>query len=69
MSHNFAEVNEEKPLFDAVREVLRNHVLVVRSKDNCLCGCVTQLDVAEVFIDLAEPFLFWVRSRIIFAIW
>jgi len=58
MSHNFAEVNEEKPLFDAVREVLRNHMLVVRSKDNCLCGCVTQLDVAEVFIDLAEPFLF-----------
>jgi hypothetical protein len=33
-------------------------MLVVRSKDNCLCGCVTQLDVAEVFIDLAEPFLF-----------
>ena len=58
MSHNFAEVNEEKPLFDAVREVLRNHMLLVRSKDNCLCGCVTQLDVAEVFIDLAEPFLF-----------
>jgi predicted transcriptional regulator len=58
MSHNFAEVNEEKPLFDAVRDVLRNHMLVVRSKDNCLCGCVTQLDVAEVFIDLAEPFLF-----------
>jgi predicted transcriptional regulator len=58
MSHHFAEVNEEKPLFDAVREVLRNHMLVVRSKDNCLCGCVTQLDVAEVFIDLAEPFLF-----------
>jgi predicted transcriptional regulator len=58
MSHNFAEVNEEKPLFDAVREVLRNHMLVVRSKDNCLCGCVTHLDVAEVFIDLAEPFLF-----------
>jgi predicted transcriptional regulator len=58
MSHNFAEVNEEKPLFDAVRDVLRNHMLVVRSRDNCLCGCVTQLDVAEVFIDLAEPFLF-----------
>jgi predicted transcriptional regulator len=58
MSHNFAEVNEEKPLFDAVREVIRHHVLVVRSKENRLCGLVTQLDVAEVFIDLAEPFLF-----------
>src|SRR6266496_628882 len=58
MTHNFAEVNEERPLFDAVREVLRQQILVVRSQDNCLCGCVTQLDVAELFIDLAEPFLF-----------
>jgi predicted transcriptional regulator len=58
MSNHFAVVNEETPLFDAVREVIHHEVLVVRSKDNRLCGIVTQLDVAEVFIDLAEPFLF-----------
>src|SRR5438132_2686853 len=58
MSHNFAEVNEEKPLFDAVREVIHHGVLLVRSRDSKLCGFVTPLDVAEVFIDLAEPFLF-----------
>ena len=58
MTHSFAEVREERPLFDAVREVLRKQVLLVRSKDNRLCGLVTHLDVAEVFIDLGEPFLF-----------
>ncbi len=58
MSNHFAVVNEETALFDAVREVIHHEVLVVRSKDNRLCGIVTQLDVAEVFIDLAEPFLF-----------
>lgn len=58
MSHHFSEVNEEKPLFDAVREVLRNQILVVRSRENKLCGFVTHWDVAEVFIDLSEPFLF-----------
>ena len=58
ISHNFAEVNEEKPLFDAVREVIRHGIIVVRSRDNRLCGLVTQRDVAAVFVDLAEPFLF-----------
>jgi CBS domain protein len=55
---NFAEVNEERPLFDAVREVIRHGVVVVRSRENKLCGLVTQRDVAAVFVDLAEPFLF-----------
>ena len=58
ISQNFAEVNEERPLFDAVREVIRNGVVVVRSRENKLCGLVTQRDVAAVFVDLAEPFLF-----------
>jgi hypothetical protein len=58
ISQNFAEVNEERSLFDAVREVIRHGVVVVRSRDNKLCGLVTQRDVAAVFVDLAEPFLF-----------
>jgi predicted transcriptional regulator len=58
LSRDFGEVREDKPLFDAVREVIRHGVVVVRARDGTLCGVVTQRDAAEVFVDLAEPFLF-----------
>ena len=56
-SSEFTEVNEERPLIDAVREILRDRAVVVRSRQNTLCGLVTARDVAPVFIELAEPFL------------
>ena len=56
-SHEFTEVNEEKPLIDAVRDIMRLGTVVVRSSHNKLCGVVTARDVAPVFIELAEPFL------------
>lgn len=56
-SHEFTEVNEEKPLIDAVRDIMRLGTVVVRSSQNKLCGVVTARDVAPVFIELAEPFL------------
>lgn len=58
LSGDFGEVKEDKPLFDAVREVIRHGVVVVRARDGRLCGVITQRDAAEVFVDLAEPFLF-----------
>jgi predicted transcriptional regulator len=58
LSNDFAEVREDKPLFDAVREVIEHGVVVVRARDGRLCGVLTQRDAATVFVDLAEPFLF-----------
>lgn len=58
LNTDFGEVKEDKPLFDAVREVIRHGVVVVRARDGRLCGVLTQRDAAEVFVDLAEPFLF-----------
>jgi hypothetical protein len=51
-------VHEDKPLFDAVREVIRFGTVVVRDRSNALCGLVTLRDAAETFVELAEPFLF-----------
>ena len=56
-SHDFIEVNEEKPLIDAVRDIMQHGTVVVRSRQNQLCGVVTARDVAPVFVELAEPFL------------
>ena len=58
LSQDFGEVNEERPLFDAVQEIIRHGVVVVRARDNKLCGLVTTRDAAEAFVDLSEPFLF-----------
>ncbi len=57
ISHDFIEVNEEKPLIDAVRDIMQHGTVVVRSRQNQLCGVVTARDVAPVFVELAEPFL------------
>ena len=56
-SREFIEVNEEKPLIDAVRDIMQHGTVVVRSRQNQLCGVVTARDVAPVFVELAEPFL------------
>lgn len=57
VSKDFIEVNEEKPLIDAVRDIMHYGTVVVRSRQNQLCGVVTARDVAPVFVELAEPFL------------
>lgn len=57
MSRDFLEVNEEKPLIDAVKDIIRHGTVVVRSSQNQLCGVVTARDVTSVFVELAEPFL------------
>ena len=58
LSYDFGEVKATKPLFDAVREVIRYGIVVVRASDGRVCGLITQRDAAEVLVDLAEPFLF-----------
>jgi len=58
LSREFGEVREDKPLFDTVREVIHHGVVVVRARDGCLCGLVTLRDIADVFVELSEPFRF-----------
>lgn len=48
----------EEPLFNAVKFILDEEVVLVRQKDKTICGIVTATDIGEKFISMAEPFLF-----------
>lgn len=47
----------DEPLFDAVKVVLKNEVVLVKQKDKTISGIVTITDIGEQFISMAEPFL------------
>ncbi len=53
-------LDENTPLFEAARIILRDEVVLVRSKskNNLITGIITATDLGEQFISLAEPFLF-----------
>jgi CBS domain-containing protein len=52
-------IDETTPLFEAARIILREEVVLVRSKskNNLITGIITATDLVEQFISLAEPFL------------
>lgn len=52
-------LDENTPLFEAARIILRDEVVLVRSKskNNLITGIITATDLGEQFISLAEPFL------------
>ncbi|PSK90799.1 CBS domain-containing protein [Taibaiella chishuiensis] len=45
------------PLFDAVKTILEKEVVLVKKRDQSICGIVTITDIGEQFISMAEPFL------------
>ena len=47
----------EEPLFKAVKIILEKEVVLVKEKDNSICGIVTATDIGDQFIQLSEPFL------------
>ncbi|NUM53146.1 MAG: CBS domain-containing protein [Candidatus Hydrogenedentes bacterium] len=51
-------VGLDTPLFDAVRDIIKSGVVLVRNKSNEICGMLTAQDIAEQFVALSEPFLF-----------
>ncbi|MCC6488801.1 MAG: CBS domain-containing protein [Candidatus Hydrogenedentes bacterium] len=51
-------VGLDTPLFDAVRDIIQGGAILVRAKDNTICGMVTTRTIAEQFVVLSEPFLF-----------
>jgi predicted transcriptional regulator len=50
-------LDHNEPLFTAVKYVLEREVVLVKHKDETICGIVTATDIGEQFIAMAEPFL------------
>ena len=46
------------PLFDAVRDIVEGEAVLVKAKDQTICGLVSARDIANEFVTLSEPFLF-----------
>ena len=57
MDTDVSEVSYDAPLLDAVADISRYGYTLVRGKENSITGIVTATDVAQMFVDLAEPFL------------
>jgi hypothetical protein len=50
-------LEQETPLFDAVKTVIAKEVVLVRGQDKRITGLVTTSDISQQFISLSEPFL------------
>lgn len=48
----------DAPLFDTVRNVIQEGVVLVQARDKTICGIVTSWDIAHQFVNLSEPFLY-----------
>jgi len=48
----------DAPLFDTVRDVIQQGVVLVQARDKTICGIVTSWDIAHQFVTLSEPFLY-----------
>lgn len=50
-------ISSEMSIFDAVSEIVKYHVVLVRGKENQITGIVTTTDMSLQFHQLGEPFL------------
>lgn len=50
-------ISSEMSIFDAVSEIVRHQVVLVRNLTNLITGIVTTTDVSQQFRQLGEPFL------------
>jgi predicted transcriptional regulator len=57
MSDKFTVLEENTPLFDAIKEVIKTGVVFVRDKEKKIKGPVTPSDLNEEFIEQIEPFI------------
>jgi CBS domain-containing protein len=51
-------LDQDIPLFDAVKTLIAKEVVLVRGQDKRITGLVTTSDISQQFISLSEPFLF-----------
>jgi CBS domain-containing protein len=57
MSDKFTVLDENTPLFDAIKEVIKTGVVFVKDKERKIKGPVTPSDLNEEFIEQIEPFI------------
>lgn len=57
MKKDCTVIPEDMTLFEAVKIIIEKEVVIVKNKENILCGLVTATDISEQFITLSEPFL------------
>ncbi len=57
MSNKFTVLDENTPLFDAIKEVIKTGVVFVKDKEKRIKGPVTPSDLNEEFIEQIEPFI------------
>ena len=57
VSKNYKVLNENTPLFEAIKEVINFGVVFVKDKNNLIKGPVTPFDLNEEFIEQVEPFI------------
>lgn len=57
MSDKFTVLDENTPLFEAIKEVIKMGVVFVKDKEKKIKGPVTPSDLNEEFIEQIEPFI------------
>ena len=57
MSNDFIVLDENTPLFDAIKQVIKKGVVFVLNKENKIKGPVTTFDLNEQFIVQIEPYI------------
>jgi len=57
MTQDYKILNENTPLFEAIKEVIKSGLIFVKNKEKKVRGPVTPYDLNEEFIEQIEPFL------------
>ena len=57
MTNDFIVLDEDTPLFDAIKQVIKKGVVFVSNKENKIKGPVTTSDLNEQFIEQIEPYI------------
>lgn len=51
------EISYETYIFSAIDDIIANQYVLIRNKENIICGIVTTSDLSQQFRQLGEPFL------------
>jgi len=57
MTNNFIVLDENTPLFEAIKQVIKKGIVFVSNKENKIKGPVTTSDLNEQFIEQIEPYI------------
>ncbi|WP_439490429.1 CBS domain-containing protein [Algoriphagus sp.] len=57
MKKNVTVIPNSTTLFDAVKFIIENEVVLIKNDTNEICGLVTATDISQQFVTISEPFL------------